>query len=241
MKTPLALLLLPLGLALAAACSSARPAPSGPDAASEPIPGDAASDSADGSLSADAGPAAPDASGLADAGADASSFQNPVVVLVTSMGTLEVEMDPANAPISVANYLSYVDKKFYDDTIFHRVIAGFMIQGGGMTADMTPKTPDPPIANEAGNGLSNVRGTIAYARTAVVDSATSQFFINLVDNKFLDHKDDTSGGFGYAVFGKVVSGMDVVDAIGLVQTQTQGLSKDVPVVPVVITSARRKQ
>jgi cyclophilin family peptidyl-prolyl cis-trans isomerase len=185
--------------------------------------------------------AAADDGGAADAApvADAPP-PNPVVAMVTTLGTIEVELYEADAPLGVANFLAYVDAQFYDGTIIHRVIPGFVIQGGGLTADMTGKPTNDPIQNEAGNGLKNLRGTLSYARTADVDSATSQFFVNLVDNPGLDHVDDTAEGFGYAVFGAVVSGMDVVDAIAAVQTTTVGMYQDVPVTPVVVTSARRK-
>ncbi len=141
--------------------------------------------------------------------------ENPVVIIKTSKGDIKIELDKENAPISVDNFLTYVEDGFYDGTIFHRVINNFMVQGGGFTADMQQKSTNPQIKNEADNGLKNERGTIAMARTGVVDSATSQFFINHADNTFLDHgiKD-----YGYAVFGKVVDGMDVIDAIAVVQT-----------------------
>ena len=140
---------------------------------------------------------------------------NPVVIIKTSKGDIKIELDKENAPISVDNFTAYVEDSFYDGTIFHRVINNFMVQGGGFTADMQQKPTNAPIKNEAENGLKNERGTIAMARTGVVDSATSQFFINHVDNTFLDH---SIKDFGYAVFGKVVDGMDVVDAIAVVQT-----------------------
>lgn len=163
-----------------------------------------------------------------------------VVVIETSQGEIKVELDDANAPISVKNFLSYVDDGYYKGTIFHRVIANFMIQGGGLTAELQPKPPGKaPIKNEAGNGLKNARGTIAMARTGVVDSATSQFFINLVDNKFLDHRDESSSGFGYAVFGKVIGGMDVVDKIGAGSTGMRNRFSDVPVETIVIKDVRR--
>jgi cyclophilin family peptidyl-prolyl cis-trans isomerase len=165
------------------------------------------------------------------------SESNPVVVLHTSKGDITLELDAANAPLSTQNFVDYAKAGFYDQTVFHRVIPGFMVQGGGMTADLKPKPgAKPPIKNEAGNGLKNLRGTVAMARTQVVDSASSQFFINLVDNASLDHRDDTPAGYGYAVFGKVTAGMDVVDAIAAVPTGTQGPYQDVPVEPVVITS-----
>ncbi|MDT8442206.1 MAG: peptidylprolyl isomerase [Desulfuromonadales bacterium] len=161
------------------------------------------------------------------------------VVIETSQGNITVELDAAKAPLSVANFLTYAEAGHYEGTIFHRVIKGFMIQGGNFTADMTPKPTREPIKNEAANGLRNLRGTIAMARTSVVDSATSQFFINLVDNAFLDHKDESMRGFGYAVFGRVIDGMDVVDRIGATRTHTFKRFQDVPVEPVVITGVRR--
>jgi cyclophilin family peptidyl-prolyl cis-trans isomerase len=164
----------------------------------------------------------------------------PVVELVTSLGTIELQLYPDESPIGTANFLAYVDAQFYDGTIFHRVIPGFMIQGGGLTENMATKATQAPIVNEAGNGLKNTRGTLAYARTSVVDSATSQFFVNVVDNAFLDHVDETASGFGYAVFGEVTVGLDVVDAIVAVATHTVGQYQNVPVTPVVITTARRK-
>lgn len=165
--------------------------------------------------------------------------KNPVVVMETSLGQIKIELDQAKAPITVKNFLSYVDDKFYDGTIFHRVISGFMIQGGGFTPDMRQKSAKAPIKNEAGNGLGNTRGTIAMARTNVVDSATAQFFINVVDNGFLDHRDNSPQGFGYAVFGKVIEGMDVVDKIKGVRTQSKMGFQDVPAETVVIRSIKR--
>lgn len=157
-------------------------------------------------------------------------FMNPVVRIITTKGEILVELDAKKAPISVANFLSYVNDKFYDGTIFHRVIKDFMIQGGGMTPDMQKKKTKAPIKNEAANGLKNKRGTIAMARTNAPNSATSQFFINHKDNAFLDY---SPRGIGYAVFGKVIKGMDVVDAIAVVPTRKPG---DVPVGQIVITS-----
>lgn len=154
---------------------------------------------------------------------------NPVVLIKTIKGNIKVELDKEKAPISVENFLSYVNDGFYNGTIFHRVIKNFMIQGGGITTDMKQKPTKDPIKNEAQNGLSNARGTIAMARTGVVDSATSQFFINHRDNKFLDHGERD---FGYAVFGKVTEGMEVVDEIAGVATGYQ----DVPNEPIVIES-----
>ena len=164
---------------------------------------------------------------------------NLKVIMETSKGTVVVELYPDKAPETVKNFLSYVDSGFYDGTIFHRVIPNFMIQGGGFTKGMMEKLAGMPVKNEAGNGLSNKRGTIAMARTAVVDSATAQFFINTVDNPFLDHRDDTQAGYGYCVFGKVVEGMENVDAIKMVQTHSSGYYEDVPVEEVVILSTRR--
>jgi cyclophilin family peptidyl-prolyl cis-trans isomerase len=160
----------------------------------------------------------------------------PKVLMKTSKGDITIELYPAKAPLTVKNFLSYVKDKYYDGTIFHRVISNFMIQGGGLTAELHEKTSKDPIKNEAANGLKNVRGTIAMARTPEVDSATCQFFINLVDNPNLNHKDNTPDGFGYCVFGKVVSGMDVVDAIAKVRTGTRRGMGDVPLEPVTILS-----
>lgn len=154
---------------------------------------------------------------------------NPVVLIKTSKGDIKVELYKEKAPISVENFLSYVNDGYYSGTIFHRVIKNFMIQGGGFTADMKQKSPKDPIKNEAKNGLSNSKGTLAMARTAVVDSATSQFFINHADNKFLDHG---TRDYGYAVFGKVIEGMDIVDKIAIVPTGHQ----DVPTETVTIES-----
>jgi peptidyl-prolyl cis-trans isomerase A (cyclophilin A) len=166
--------------------------------------------------------------------------KNPVVVMKTSMGTIKIELDQAKAPISVENFLKYVDEKFYDGTVFHRVIPTFMIQGGGFTKDIVEKKAHDPIKNEAGNGLKNTRGTLAMARTNVVDSATAQFFVNVVDNAFLDHRDESQAGFGYAVFGKVTSGMEVVDKIKAVKTGVKNGMGDVPMEPVIIESVRRE-
>lgn len=154
----------------------------------------------------------------------------------TSRGAFTVQLFDKQAPISVENFLKYVDEGFFDGTIFHRVIAGFMLQGGGLTADMQSKRGHAPIKNEATNGLKNKRGTLSMARTSDVDSATSQFFVNVVDNDFLDHK---PGNYGYAVFGRVDSGMEVVDAIAAVKTGSKGGHQDVPVETVTIESVRR--
>jgi peptidyl-prolyl cis-trans isomerase A (cyclophilin A) len=158
------------------------------------------------------------------------------VLLDTSFGKVEIELDTVKAPISSKNFLAYVDSGFYSNTIFHRVIPGFMVQGGGFNAQMAQKETRDPIKNEADNGLKNVRGTLSMARTSDVNSATSQFFINVNDNAFLDHG---SRDFGYAVFAKVVSGMDVVDQIVNSQTTTKGGMQNVPVDPVLIKSAKR--
>jgi cyclophilin family peptidyl-prolyl cis-trans isomerase len=161
---------------------------------------------------------------------------DPRVKLTTSMGDIVVQLDPAKAPKTVANFLQYVKDKHYDGTVFHRVIDGFMVQGGGFTADMKQKPAHEPIANEADNGLRNRRGTIAMARTNDLHSATSQFFVNLVDNAFLDHR---PGNFGYAVFGRVASGIDVIDKIAATKTGRVGGHGDVPQEPVVVTLVRR--
>ncbi|HEC02992.1 MAG TPA: peptidyl-prolyl cis-trans isomerase [Phycisphaerales bacterium] len=158
------------------------------------------------------------------------------VKLETSMGTIVIELDKKAAPITVANFLRYVEEGFYDGTIFHRVMHGFMIQGGGFTTEMVQKETRSPIVNEASNGLKNERGTISMARSSDPDSATCQFFINHVDNSPLDYVPNTSSG--YAVFGRVIEGMDVVDAIARVQTTTRDGHSNVPVEPVVIKSAR---
>ena len=165
----------------------------------------------------------------------------PVVMLTTSLGVIELELDPEKARITVGNFLEYVDAGFFDGTIFHRVIPGFMIQGGGFAADLTQKPARAQIKNEAGNGLLNARGTVAMARTNVVDSATAQFFINLKDNDFLNHSSPDPRGFGYAVFGHVTKGMDVVDKIAAVPTGSKGGLQDVPTTNVVIQSAKRKK
>jgi len=163
--------------------------------------------------------------------------QKPVVVLDTSAGPITVQLDPEKAPITVENFLKYVDEGFYDNLIFHRVMSGFMVQGGGMTDQMEEKSTGKraPIKNESKGGLSNLRGTIAMARTNNPDSATCQFFINHVDNQNLD----TYGG-GYTVFGKVIDGMNVVDEIAKVPTTTRAGQQNVPVKPIYIKSAKRK-
>ena len=163
---------------------------------------------------------------------------NPIVVIETSKGKIEVELFQDKSPISAANFLKYVDSKYYDGLIFHRVIDGFMVQGGGMDGAMKEKKPNAPIKNEAAtSGIKNVRGTLAMARTNVPDSATAQFFINLKDNDFLNA---SPGNAGYAAFGKVVSGMEVVDVIAKVKTGTRGFHADVPADNVNIVSVKRK-
>jgi len=163
----------------------------------------------------------------------------PKVMLETSMGNIKLELFEKDAPVTVANFLTYVDEGHYDSTIFHRVIPGFMIQGGGFTPDMEQKKTHEPVVNEARNRLPNERGTLAMARTNVVDSATSQFFVNHADNAFLDFKAPTAQGFGYCVFGKLTSGLDVLDAIAKVPTTTVSWYENVPATPVVILSVRR--
>jgi len=163
----------------------------------------------------------------------------PTVRMTTSFGVIEIELDPMRAPKTTANFLAYVDRGFYDGTIFHRVIPGFMIQGGGFTPGMKQKKTGAPIVNEADNGLKNVTGTIAMARTAEPHSASAQFFINTADNHFLDHRGKTIEGWGYAVFGRVVRGMDVVRRIEATPTRTIGPFENVPVRDVVIEKVER--
>lgn len=162
--------------------------------------------------------------------------ENPRVLLTTSMGEIELELEAEKAPISVENFLGYVERGFYDGTVFHRIIPGFMVQGGGFDEGLNQKPTRQPIKNEADNGLHNVRGTLAMARTQDVNSATSQFFINHRDNAFLDHG---SRDFGYAVFAKVVRGMDVVDQIAQVPTGNRSMMQNVPLKPVKIVSATK--
>ncbi len=159
-----------------------------------------------------------------------------MITLKTNFGDIAIELDFDKAPISAANFLQYCREGFYDNTIFHRVIDGFMIQGGGFTADMEQKSGNAPIQNEADNGLSNETGTLAMARTNDPHSASSQFFINVSDNKFLNHSGKTAQGWGYAVFGKVVDGMDAVNKIKQVNTGNHGFHQDVPLEPVEILS-----
>ncbi len=161
------------------------------------------------------------------------------ISMMTDKGEIRMNLDAGNAPDTVENFINYAERGFYDGTIFHRVIPGFVIQGGGHEPDMNRKETEAPIKNEAGNGLKNLRGTIAMARTGEIHSATSQFFINLSNNDFLDHKDDSQSGFGYCVFGEVESGLDIVDAIASVETGSAGAYKDVPLEPVRIISVKR--
>ncbi|HEY0562040.1 MAG TPA: peptidylprolyl isomerase [Methylophilus sp.] len=160
-----------------------------------------------------------------------------MVKLSTNFGDITIALDAEKAPVTVANFLSYVEQGFYENVIFHRVIDGFMIQGGGFDTNMKQKPTDAPIKNEADNGLTNDKYTIAMARTSVPDSASSQFFINVGDNTFLNHTAPTPSGWGYCVFGKVVEGMDVVDKIRAVKTTSKAGHQDVPVEPVVINQA----
>jgi peptidyl-prolyl cis-trans isomerase A (cyclophilin A) len=166
------------------------------------------------------------------------AFATTEVTIQTNKGTMELELDEQKAPITVANFISYVKSGFYNQTIFHRVIPGFMIQGGGFTSSLQQKPVNAPIKNEADNGLRNLRGTIAMARTAEQDSATSQFFINVSDNAFLDH--GQRDYYGYAVFGKVVKGLDVADKISQVATTSSGPYQNVPVKPIIIQSVTIK-
>src|SRR5687768_2332128 len=156
------------------------------------------------------------------------------VLLKTSAGDMRIELDDTAAPLSTANFIDYVNKGHYDGTVFHRVIKGFMVQGGGFEPGMKQKPSDAPIRNEAGNGLKNAHYTLAMARTSAPHSATAQFFINTTDNAFLDFKSETPQGWGYAVFGKVVSGQDVVDRIESTRTGRRGMHDDVPLEDVVI-------
>ncbi len=165
---------------------------------------------------------------------------NPVVEMKTTAGTITIELYPDKAPKTVENFLAYVDAGFYNGTVFHRVIKGFMIQGGGFTRGMKQKETRPPIPNEADNGLKNERGTIAMARTYQPHSATSQFFINLVDNRFLDFKDKSLKGWGYCVFGKVIDGMDAVDTIAKLPTGSRHGMRNVPLEDAVILSVKRR-
>jgi cyclophilin family peptidyl-prolyl cis-trans isomerase len=164
----------------------------------------------------------------------------PTVIIETSLGAIQAELFVDKAPLTVANFLAYMNQGAYDGTIFHRVISGYMIQGGGFTPDMKQKPPNGPVKNEARSDVPNRRGTLAMARTPVIDSATSQFFINLQNNDNLDHIDNTGPGYGYAVFGRVTAGMDVVDKIAEVFTHSHPSGhKNVPIKPVLILSVKR--
>lgn len=165
-------------------------------------------------------------------------MKNQTVKMQTTLGEMTIELNAEAAPITVKNFLDYVKDGFYEGTIFHRVISGFMIQGGGMTRQMKEKPNHDPIVNEAANGLKNLRGTLAMARTADPDSATSQFFINHKDNEFLDYKGPQRDRIGYAVFGKVTEGLDVLDKIAAVKTQSVGYYDDVPITPVEIIAVK---
>jgi cyclophilin family peptidyl-prolyl cis-trans isomerase len=174
--------------------------------------------------------------------AEEEKYENPKVIVKTNLGSFTVELFEREAPITVKNFLNYVDKDFYSGTTFHRVMENFMIQGGGFTADGMRKATSPPIKNEAKNGLSNLKGTLAMARTNEIHSATSQFFINVKDNTGLDHKNDTDR-YGYAVFGKVIEGLETIEKIRTVETKTKKgdprKEKSIPVKPVIITSMSR--
>jgi len=170
--------------------------------------------------------------------AETQEGKNPVVTMATTLGNIRIELDAEKAPVTTKNFLDYVSEGFYDGMIFHRVIPGFMIQCGGFDPQMKQKGTKSPIKNEATNGLKNKVGSIAMARTNIVDSATAQFFINVKDNDFLNHTSPSPDGFGYAVFAQVVEGMDVVHAIEKVKTGNRGLHQDVPVDAVVIKSVR---
>jgi peptidyl-prolyl cis-trans isomerase B (cyclophilin B) len=172
--------------------------------------------------------------------AQETAQSKPQVVMQTSKGDIVLELYPDKAPLTVQNFMRYVDSGFYNGTIFHRVIHGFMIQGGGFSKEMVKKTTQAPIQNEANNGIGNDRGTIAMARTPNPHSATAQFFINTVDNAFLNFKSQTPSGWGYAVFGKVIEGLDVVDVISKAKTGVQGRMRDVPKSPIEIVAIRKR-
>jgi len=177
---------------------------------------------------------------VAGGGASAAGpAANPMVRFITNQGDIEIELYAAQAPETVRNFLAYVDEGFYNGTIFHRVIPGFVIQGGGFEPGMRQKKTHAPIHNEADNGLKNLTGTLSMARTPNPDSATSQFFINLRDNASLDHRDKSTAGYGYAVFGRVSKGMDVVEKIAKVRTGSKSGHGDVPIDDVVTTRAER--
>lgn len=172
--------------------------------------------------------------------AEKTKVENKIKVLLeTNYGDITLELDKEKAPITVENFLSYADSGFYDGTIFHRVIDNFMVQGGGFTPDMSQKKTNAPIKNEAKNGLANEVGTVAMARTNIVDSATAQFFINVNNNDFLDHKGDNASGYGYAVFGKVIEGMPIVNRMKAASTTSKNGFQDVPKEPIIIKKVKR--
>ena len=172
--------------------------------------------------------------------ADSHMEEEKTVIIHTNRGDITIDLDLEKAPLTCENFLNYAKTGFYNETIFHRVIKGFMVQGGGFDSDMKYKATNDPIQNEASNGLSNERGSIAMARTSAPHSASSQFFINLVDNDFLDHRDKSSQGWGYAVFGKVTNGLDIVDDIANVETHSKDGHNDVPVDVITITGTTIK-
>lgn len=172
-------------------------------------------------------------------GEDATMPANPVIAIKTSMGTMTAELWPEKAPKTVENFLSYVDESYFDGLVFHRVIPNFMVQGGGFDTNMVQKKTKAPVVNEASADVPNKRGTLAMARTTDINSATSQFFINLADNGFLNHRDKSVRGYGYCVFGKLTDGLDVLDKIAAVKTGKSGPHSDVPVEAVTITSIKR--
>jgi cyclophilin family peptidyl-prolyl cis-trans isomerase len=209
-----------LGLVVTMACGGGAPPPPAEEPKEAPAP------------------PAPSAEEPAGETAPVPTGGNPMVEMRTSMGTMKIELYPDKSPKTVENFLQYAREGFYDGTVFHRVIEGFMIQGGGFTPDMTEKATRAPVENEASNGLKNVRGSLAMARTNDPHSASAQFFINTVDNPFLDFQSETVQGWGYAVFGQVVAGLETLDAIKKVQTASRGPHDDVPRDPVVIESVR---
>ena len=212
-----------LGLMVTIGCGGGSPPPPAEEPAEAP---------------ATPAPPAPPAEEPAASTAPAPTGTNPMVEMRTSLGMMKIELYPDKAPKTAENFLQYAREGFYDGTVFHRVISGFMIQGGGFTPDMSEKETRAPIENEAGNGLKNVRGSIAMARTGDPHSASSQFFFNTVDNPGLDFTAETVQGFGYAVFGQVVEGLETLDAIKKVSTGSRGGHDDVPADPVVIESVR---
>ena len=220
---------LALGLLLTLVASCGGETPDRTPQVQEDAPAaSAAASAADGAANGTSAPVADAATGVG-------------VVLSTNLGDIELLLDDEKAPLSVANFLAYADSGHYEGTIFHRVISGFMVQGGGFDQSLQQKATQDPIENEAANGLKNVKYSVAMARTGVVNSATSQFFINVVDNAFLDHRDTSAAGFGYAVFGQVVAGQDVVDQIAATQTGAAGrFPTDVPVEPIIVQGVSRK-